>query len=754
MASARMELWGGVECTVNRVGEQYFSQLDRNRHPSRIDDLDRFAALGIRALRYPVLWEHIAPDGLVDANWSWADARMQRLRTLGIVPIVGLVHHGSGPRDTSLVDPGFASRLAEYAGAVARRYPWVQYYTPVNEPLTTARFSGLYGLWYPHGRDEATFKDALLNQCRAIVLSMRAIQHVNPNARLVQTDDLGKTYSTWVLRYQADFNNALRWLSWDLLCGRVDEQHVLWDWLTDRCGAQAGEILWFAENARPPDIIGVNHYVTSERFLDHRYEQYPARFHGGNGRHRYVDVEAARALAMPTGGIEPLLVEAWDRYRLPIAITEAHIDARREDQMRWLAEIWSGATQACEAGVDVRAVTVWGMLGAYDWNCLLTERHDYYESGAFDARGATPRPTAITALMKDLAAGTLPDHPVLSGAGWWQRADRYLGDPVTLPSDRFAQRLDTGNNLAPILITGATGTLGRAFARICSERDLNCRLLNRAELDITDSVSVERALAAHEPWAIVNAAGYVRVDEAEQDVDRCFRENTLGPSTLASICARHRLPLVTFSTDLVFDGGRQAPYVESDTTAPLNIYGRSKAEAEKQVLERHPGALVIRTSSFFGPWDQHNFITLALRTLRDGRPFVAAHDMTVSPTYVPDLVNTCLDLLIDGESGIWHLTNGEAITWGDLALRATQLAKVDPSRLHLCGSEHLRLAARRPRYSALGSDRSFAMPTLDDALLRYLSQCLEGRHTDATGQPGTIPMQRACPSPPSRLSAP
>lgn len=722
-ASAQLELWGGVECTINRVGDRYFSQIERSAHASRMDDLDRFASLGLRALRYPVLWEHIAPNGLAQADWSWPDARLARLRELALRPIVGLVHHGSGPPDTSLVDPAFPGKLADYASAVARRYPWVQDYTPVNEPLTTARFSGLYGLWYPHGRDEVTFKDALFNQCRGIVLSMRAIGQINPRARLVQTDDLGKTYSTPLLSYQARFNNALRWLGWDLLCGRVDERHDLWKWLVRDCHATAAEILWFRDNARPPDVIGVNHYVTSERFLDERIERYPAHYHGGNPRHRYADVEAARVLSTPTGGIQPLVAEAWERYRIPIAITEAHIDARREDQMRWLAEIWTGAQRSRNAGIDLRAVTVWGLLGSFDWNCLLTDRREYYESGAFDIRGGEPRPTAVAALAKQLSSGTLPDHPVLSGSGWWRRGERFIAAPVARKLRGHVERPPTGRNTAPILISGATGTLGRAFARICSQRDLNHRLLSRAELDITDIASVERAIDAHQPWAIVNAAGYVRVDDAERDIERCFRENTHGPSTLAAACARDGIALVTFSSDLVFDGRQQAPYVETDGTAPLSVYGRSKAQAETLVLDRHSAALVIRTSSFFGPWDQHNFITIALRALRDGRSFAAAQDTTVSPTYVPDLVDTCLDLLIDREAGLWHLTNGHAITWSDLALRAARLANIDASGLRACRSEHLQLAARRPGYSALGSVRSVLMPSLDDALGRYMGQC-------------------------------
>jgi dTDP-4-dehydrorhamnose reductase len=94
------------------VGDQYFDQLERNGHASRIDDLDLFAELGVRAIRYPVLWERTAPNGLESADWSWADERLERLRELGIRPIVGLVHHGSGPHHTSLIDPAFPEKLA------------------------------------------------------------------------------------------------------------------------------------------------------------------------------------------------------------------------------------------------------------------------------------------------------------------------------------------------------------------------------------------------------------------------------------------------------------------------------------------------------------------------------------------------------------------------------------------------------------------------------------------------------------------
>ena len=169
-----LELWGGFECTVNRLGNSYFDQNVRTGHHDRPHDLDLVAALGITRLRYPVLWERTERDGRMD--WKWSDERLKRLRELGIDPIVGLLHHGSGPAHTSLVDPLFPEKFCIYARAVAERYPWVENYTPVNEPLTTARFSGLYGHWYPHGKSETLFIRALLQQCRATVMAMRAIR--------------------------------------------------------------------------------------------------------------------------------------------------------------------------------------------------------------------------------------------------------------------------------------------------------------------------------------------------------------------------------------------------------------------------------------------------------------------------------------------------------------------------------------------------------------------------------------------------
>src|SRR3954451_14758672 len=128
-----LQLWGGVECTVNRVGDRFFNQLERNGHWDRAHDLERFAALGLRTLRFPVLWEMLAPDSPDEIDWAWPDDRLQRARDLGIRPIAGLLHHGSGPAYTNLLDPDFPEKFARYAGEIAGRYAWIDAYTPINE---------------------------------------------------------------------------------------------------------------------------------------------------------------------------------------------------------------------------------------------------------------------------------------------------------------------------------------------------------------------------------------------------------------------------------------------------------------------------------------------------------------------------------------------------------------------------------------------------------------------------------------------
>lgn len=418
-----MQLWGGVECTINRVGNSYFNQLRRSGHWQRAaEDLTRFAALGLRALRFPVLWETVAPLSREEFDWQWTDSCLARLRDLGIRPIAGLLHHGSGPRYTSLIDPEFPQKFASFAAAVARRYPWIDAYTPINEPLTTARFSGLYGHWYPHGRDDTTFVRALLNQCWAIALAMTEIRKVNPEATLLQTDDLGRTFSTAQLQHQAIFDNERRWLGWDLLRGAVQPRHTMWNYLLE-AGADLRLLDSLGEHPVPPDIIGINHYVTSDRFLDEKTDDYPPDTHGGNRSEVYADDSAVRACT-DLSGFKGAIHDASARYHAPLVLTEVHLGCTPDEQVRWFMEAWDAAEAARAQGIDVRATTAWSLLGSFDWNSLVTQPNEHYEAGVFDVADGEVRPTLLAEAISALARGERVDYPMLSISGWWRRPTR------------------------------------------------------------------------------------------------------------------------------------------------------------------------------------------------------------------------------------------------------------------------------------------------------------------------------------------
>ncbi|HEX2674064.1 MAG TPA: family 1 glycosylhydrolase, partial [Polyangiaceae bacterium] len=418
----KLQLWGGIECTVNRVRDCYFDQLEYSGHHERASDLDLIATLGVDTIRYPVLWERAEARGQLD--WAWSDARMSRLRELGVDPIVGLVHHGSGPAHTSLISGCFADKLAAYAAQVAARYPWVDKYTPVNEPLTTARFSGLYGHWHPHGRDDRTFVRALLTECSAIARSMAAVRAINPHALLVQTEDMGFTRSTDSLRYQADFENERRWLSLDLLAGKVSKQHPLYRYLR-HAGASERELGAFELEPCPPDIIGINYYVTSERFLDSRVDLYPEHMLGGNARHAYADVEAVRVCADGLLGPTAILETAHERFRRPLVITEAHLSASPAQQSAWLSYMWDAALQARGRGAEVRAVTVWALLGAFGWDRLVTEGAGNYEPGAFRIVDGVPVQTEFGRFVQAMSS----EQRTHVEAGWWTLPSRLVYEP-------------------------------------------------------------------------------------------------------------------------------------------------------------------------------------------------------------------------------------------------------------------------------------------------------------------------------------
>jgi dTDP-4-dehydrorhamnose reductase len=199
-------------------------------------------------------------------------------------------------------------------------------------------------------------------------------------------------------------------------------------------------------------------------------------------------------------GLPGLLRETWERYRVPIAITECHIGCTREEQMRWLGEVWCNANVARDDGIDVRAVTSWALLGSYDWNSLVTLESDHYEPGAFDARGTEPRATALAAMVRALATEGEYGHPVLDTPGWWRRGAEGVA------------------GARPILIADPGGHAGAEIAAVCVGRGLAHVLLDRERLDVHSMESVRAALDAHRPWSVIAGIGY-----AAALADECSR---------------------------------------------------------------------------------------------------------------------------------------------------------------------------------------------------------------------------------------
>ena len=423
-----LEVWGGAEYTCNRVRDRYFDQMELSGHSARHNDMERIHDLGIRTIRTGLLWERHE----VDPSWRWEDERLETMRQLGLRPIAGLLHHGSGPRHTNLLDPGFPEKLADYARQVAERYPWIDAYTPVNEPHTTARFSGMYGLWYPHHRTRGSYLRALLNQLKGTVLSMEAIRKVRSDAQLIQTDDVGNISGTAHLRLTWELLNERQWLPFDLLCGKVDRTHPLFGYMLHE-GITEREICWFAEHPCPPSTLGVNYYPTSDRYLDHRLHLYPEDRRSSEGP--FVDVEALRAFDAPLVNVGTLLKRAWQRYSLPVAITEVHVGGHVDDQIRWLGEAWRSCTQVRRDGVCCTALTIWAIFGSYYWNELVTHENHHYEAGAFHVSNGKPSPTELADFLKTLSPHRSPQHPALQHQGWWRCEDRFCFPLQDSPED-------------------------------------------------------------------------------------------------------------------------------------------------------------------------------------------------------------------------------------------------------------------------------------------------------------------------------
>jgi dTDP-4-dehydrorhamnose reductase len=349
-----------------------------------------------------------------------------------------LLHHGFGRMGIDPLTADYPARFGKYARDVARRYPGLDAFLPVNEPLTTARFGGLYGWWPPYGRDDTIFVRLLVAQCLAFREAAQAIRRERPDATIIVSEDAGRTYGTPEVAAAVEHGNHRRWLTFDLLTGRVDRGHPLWAYLRSVPDVQRGLDILAAEPASP-DVLGLNYYITSDRFLDHRLERYPADARGGDGALAYADVELVRVASPELSGFSGAIREAWARYGRPIALTEVQLAADPPDQVAWWVEAWRAAEDAARDGIAIQGVTTWAAFGAWEWRHLLRRRTGSYEAGAFDSRDGAPRAGALASAVARTAAVR---DPGAAGVGWWRRPERVLYGPEASreprPSDRAA----------------------------------------------------------------------------------------------------------------------------------------------------------------------------------------------------------------------------------------------------------------------------------------------------------------------------
>lgn len=207
-----------------------------------------------------------------------------------------------------------------------------------------------------------------------------------------------------------------------------------------------------------------------------------------------------------------------------------------------------------------------------------------------------------------------------------------------------------------IAVIGAKGQVGWELARRAPLLGHEALAWDMAELDITDAVAVDRALAVSGADAVINAAAYTAVDKAEQEPELAFAVNRDGPAHLAAACNRLHIPLLHISTDYVYDGNKPNPYVEDDPVAPLGVYGQSKAEGDDAVLRLLPRHLILRVSWVFGIHG-HNFVKTMLRLAQEREELRVVADQFGCPTYAGDIADTLLELAgrtaeIDA-SGAW-----------------------------------------------------------------------------------------------------
>ena len=284
-----------------------------------------------------------------------------------------------------------------------------------------------------------------------------------------------------------------------------------------------------------------------------------------------------------------------------------------------------------------------------------------------------------------------------------------------------------------ILVLGKNGQVGQELARRYSSRE-DVLLMGRSECDLSNPDSIRAVLRQVEPEVVINAAAYTAVDVAEKESDLCFAVNAIAPGVLAEETSRLHALLVHYSTDYVFDGEKEGPYVETDPVCPLNVYGRSKAEGEAAIAQLAEEYVTLRTSWVYGARGK-NFLRTMLRLGAERPELKVVDDQVGSPTSASAIAAATVRLVDEYDAigaqlpvGIYHMTAGGATSWFGFARNIFNASQLNPRpHVHAISSSEYPTAARRPVNSVLSNDKfaqtfGFRLPEWQEQLHEVMTE--------------------------------
>ena len=273
-----------------------------------------------------------------------------------------------------------------------------------------------------------------------------------------------------------------------------------------------------------------------------------------------------------------------------------------------------------------------------------------------------------------------------------------------------------------VLVTGAGGMLGTDVVRAAAFVNHEVVALPHTELDVADAATVRARIAEELPDAVVNCAAYTNVDGAEDDLRTAMDVNGHGARNVAEAAAVLGVPVVYVSTDYVFDGAKGEPYVESDPTHPLSVYGQSKLAGEHETARTTERHFIVRSQWLFGT-SGRNFVETMLSLASDHGEVVVVRDQVGCPTYTGHLADAIVRLLDTRAYGIHHIAGGGSCSWYEFAQEIFRQTGTD-CRVMSCTTEETGRRAPRPLLSVLGTERDEAilLPEWQEGLASYLAE--------------------------------